>query len=445
MLGTFRSPIYPSLSSIKASEASPSLGFVVWVILAYILATRLGGVSATKLGVEIGGFPLFLTEILISIVAVTLLISRFERLTVWLLSGWGAGVLGGFSWMLVVSALVHGALAFPEWKILALRDTAIFAYAVLFPLTYFALDTRFKARAALLTFIMAGCLLSVVLLIDAAVLDGALYGDQVRQFTAQKIAVRGFGGGDVGGMVSFSFVGLLALAARPRPIIFLGLFVCFIAFALGQTRSAVVGVALAGAFLLLAAPSLWRSAAIGITAFSLVMGAGVVLLLPGTDLGRLLEGFYLAVIGGIGLAEDDNVYFRLLRWQIALDAWLESPFFGVGFGVPLAPDLLISEEESGLNAGLPHNSYLTTLARMGVLGLFLVITPWVIAATRCLKRFAAAARADQESAAAGAILVAMAGYAGFVLFLERPHHGAVLWIMMAVAVRLSEPEDSSPR
>lgn len=435
-------PTYPDFSGAQAS--SHRLGFVVWTILAYLALTRVGGLRAAKLGIAIGGAPIFLTEIFIVVLGLTMLFARFERLTFWIVSGWGAGVAGIFAWALTLSAVVYGALAFPTWGILAARDLAIFAYAVLFPLAYIALDTRMKARAVLNGFIALGVVLSIALMFDAALFDGALYGDQVRGFTNQNITVRGFGGGDIGGMVSFSLAGLLALALRPRGIILLGVVLCAMAFVMGQTRSAVVGLSLAAGYLFLAAPMAWRGVLILAAALAIGTGAAIVELLPGTEFSRIFQGFYLAVVGGAGLTEDGTFAFRVLRWNIVFDLWLENPIFGVGFGVPITPEfLIVREDEDGLNAGMPHNSYLTILARMGLLGFVLIGAPWIWSAARCWRRYLIADRKDNDALAAGAILVAMAGFAPFVLFIERPIHNAALWIMMAVACRLSENADAA--
>jgi hypothetical protein len=40
--------------------------------------------------------------------------------------------------------------------------------------------------------------------------------------------------------------------------------------------------------------------------------------------------------------------------------------------------------------------------------------------------------------AAGAAMAAMFGFAAFVLFLERPMHSAALWMVAAIAARLSQ-------
>jgi len=146
------------------------------------------------------------------------------------------------------------------------------------------------------------------------------------------------------------------------------------------------------------------------------------------------------VQGGVGLQHDENAVFRLLRWDKVFELWRDNPLFGAGFGRPLIPRSLLNEVETGeFNAGLPHNTYLTVLARLGLFGFLLIMGAWIgsiVLATKAVRRPTFGA----DAFAAGASLVAMMGYATFVLFLERPMHNAALWIVAAIACRLASPD-----
>jgi O-antigen ligase len=136
----------------------------------------------------------------------------------------------------------------------------------------------------------------------------------------------------------------------------------------------------------------------------------------------------------------------LLRWDKVFEIWRENPFFGAGFGRPLIPHSLISDADEGgsFNVGLPHNTYLTILARLGLFGFVLIMGAWItsiVLATKAINRN----RFSADAFAAGAALVVMMGYATFVLFLERPMHSATLWIVAAIACRLSQPDPAPAR
>jgi O-antigen ligase len=84
---------------------------------------------------------------------------------------------------------------------------------------------------------------------------------------------------------------------------------------------------------------------------------------------------------------------------------------------------------------MPHNTFLFVLARVGVAGLALIVACWVSSVARLVRRARDEFRPDRLAAAA--MLIAMAGFAFFVLFFERPMNNAEFWILCAIALRLS--------
>jgi O-antigen ligase len=218
------------------------------------------------------------------------------------------------------------------------------------------------------------------------------------------------------------------------------------ALAIGQTRSAVLGLGLGTLYSLFGMRTTQRISFIAMLAAAGLAVMALPILLPDIGISRGITSFFSAVRSGMELQHDDNFYFRLLRWDKVFEVWRDNPLFGAGFGRPLIPRTLIQGEEEGLfNAGLPHNTYLTILARLGLFGFILIIGAWItsiVLATRSINR----SRFSADAFAAGAALITMMGYATFVLFLERPMHAATLWIIAAAACRLSEPETAgTPR
>jgi O-antigen ligase len=419
------------------------LGFGGILVVGYLAITRIGHLYAAKIGVQIGPVPLFLTEMFIIAMGMVAIVTRSAPLVVWLVSGGLARAPGFMLWLLFVVSIVYTAAAFGDWGILAVRDFAIFGYGCIFALVYIVLDTRAKAAAAMRWFTYSAIVLALLLIADT--LSGAhvLFLQEIRIVTEAQVYATSYGGGDVGGIISFSMIALLAYAAvsgERRAFHLLAAAVCFYAVMITQTRSAVLGLGLAAVYSLFGMRTTQRISVMGLGAAAVVAFFVVPILLPDSGLAHAISSFTAAVQGGVGGARDENVIFRLLRWDKVFELWRAHPIFGVGFGQPLIPKSLITSDENGaFNAGLPHNTYLTILARLGLFGFALIMGAWftsIALATRAIRRPTFGA----DAFAAGAALVAMIGFAAFVLFLERPMHGATLWIVAAIACRLAGPE-----
>lgn len=420
------------------------LGIAGGLVVAYLVITRIGHLYAAKIGIQIGPVPLFLTELFMIATALAVAIARPAPIVCWLTTGGMARVPGLLLWLLFLTSIVYAVLASNPWGILAVRDLAIFSYGIVFVLAYIALDTRAKAAAAMRWFAYSGVVLALLLIGDTVSGAHMLFDVEVRIVTAEHLMAESFGGGDVGGIVSFSLVALLAysVTTSTRRVFHLaGLALCAYALAIAQTRSAALGLVLGLLYSLFGMSTTQRISFIGVLAAALLAFMTLPVLVPDSGLARSLSTFTAAMQGGMALHGDDNFYFRLLRWDKVFELWRDNPLFGVGFGQPLIPHSLIGETEDGnFNVGLPHNTYLTVLARMGLFGFVLIMGAWItsiVLATKAIRRQSF----GSDAFAAGAVLITMMGYATFVLFLERPMHAASLWIVAAIACRLAEPDD----
>ncbi len=410
------------------------------LIAGYLIVTRIGGLEAAKIGFQAGPLPLYLTDFLLIFLLLYCLFLRSGKTIVWLIGGRGIGIAGQSIWLLILASVFHTVAAFPAWGILAIRDLAIFSYALFFPLAYFILDTPAKAATLVRIMAYAGAGLAFLLVVDVFTGLHFYFEAGSRVLTDDRVQVASYASGDEGGMCAFAVCAMLAYLMterRGRVWYFLLMLVAILGVALPQTRAATIGIAMAAAFaLLLVGPGtriISLMSAIGL----LVLAYLFVTLLPETELARTIWAFYKAVTSGVSVSGDDNAYFRLLRWNAVLELWQGSPFIGIGFGKPIIPEFLIQRAERGLNAGLPHNSFLTTVARMGLIGLALLLTPWLTAIYRAA-RATSYSRYRPDAFAVAIVLVCMLGYANFVLFIERPMHAAALWIMAAAACRLSD-------
>jgi O-antigen ligase len=417
------------------------------LVVAYLAITRIGALEAAKIGVSIGPVPLFLTEWFVFAILGVVLLTSSKDFIGWLLTGSTASWPGLSLWLLLLASICYCAAAIGQWGVLAVRDLAIFGYGVVFPLTYFVLDTPAKAAGAMRWFTYSGVVLALALIGDSVSGLHVLFKIETRGVEGFG-AFESYGGGDVGGIIVFSMSALLAYAATlpRRRLLHLALaLICFCAVMIGQTRSAMVGLCLASFFVFLGARPAVRMALIAALALSIAIVASLPVLFPGSAIATLVRGFLLTLQSAGGAAKDANAYFRLLRWNAVLDLWKSSPVFGVGFGRPVIPAALIDASETGLfNVGLPHNTYLTILARFGLLGFVLILVPWfgsVVSAFLHVRRVHFGA----DLLAAGAAMIAMMGFAFFVLFLERPLHAASLWMLAAMAARLAQPERNVSR
>lgn len=418
-------------------------GLAIWLIVIYVVGTRISPDGVGKFGISAGGIGIFSTEILIVLLSLIAFLKNPAQLTIWLLSGSGAGFAGATVWVLFWSSIIYALLGFHAWQLLAIRDLAIFGYSVIFTLAYIVIDTKPKALFVLKAFIASSVITALALIGDSLSGLHLLYLEEIRSVANSSDALNSIGGGDVGASAAASVGALLILAGRTgsnRPsmrYVYLGLAgVCLLALIIAQTRSASFGAAIATA-LALSGMRIRNVVALGLGLIAIgLVSLALVALMPGAGAATLLQNFATTMHSGAELTEDPNFAFRYLRWVYVVNEWRSAPYFGIGFGVPLVPADYISGDEIGLNAGLPHNTYLTILARMGLFGLLLFALPWLRGILLCFERGETVDSSDYQRMVS-TILLFFAGFAGFVLFFERPWHSAAFWIMLAVAYRLA--------
>jgi O-antigen ligase len=341
-------------------------------------------------------------------------------------------------------------LAFGTYKLYAVRDLAIFGYSVFFPLTYFAVDDGVAAQGTIRAFVYAGAILGLLVVVN--VLTGAEFGGLLHTHSNGmyfEMPTESSGGGDVAGIAAFSAGALLAYAfmlRRRRWLHMAMLLFCIVASAAIPSRSSTVALVLAAALMWLSLASKRRVAMACIALLVVVLVIGAVSSFPHNPIANRFEGLELRVASLLqGPQADPTSAFRMRRWSYAIELWETNPLVGVGFGrliLPYGMDWR-SYQAGMLNAGMPHNTFLFVLDRMGILGLGLIVFCWSLGIARGFKTFKRSRHPDVL--AATNILVAMAGFAAFVLFFERPMNNASFWIMLAVAQRLAETSRAQQR
>lgn len=412
----------------------------LWLILIYTVAVGVGDLRVAKLGIQIGPLPLFLTDMTLLALLLVSFARWPSRLLLWLSAGAEAGAVGRLSWILCIMAVMYFALAVPEYHIYAARDLGIFGYCLFFPLTYFAIRDRHDAVRLLRYFNYAGALLSIAVLLEVGGLHLGLFAGGERIVLGRRVLA--VGAQDASAFSVFSFAGLLAYAVlEPRlRVVHAGLaMVCFLAVAASTSRAAVVAVGLVSCLTLVYAGRKYRTRAaflVALFVLLVVYAAALPSTLPGAE---LLRNLRISIVSAVnGPTVDPTSQFRLVRWHYAAKIWMQHPIFGEGFGKTIIPSGLVDsgENQGEFNAGMPHNTFLFLAARTGLIGLGLVLLCWHLTFRGLLRRLSNAREANEL--AAMNILLAMFGFAAFVLFFERPVTNAAFWIVLAIGSRLTE-------
>lgn len=137
------------------------------------------------------------------------------------------------------------------------------------------------------------------------------------------------------------------------------------------------------------------------------------------------------VSGTLNYSDDPNATFRLMAWFEAFQRFTESPVLGEAYGVPFKFDL----DESDAR---PHNTYLTVLYKMGLLGLaplILLLAGFQWSGWIKLRRL--------HSASEGVVLYAllighllMCFFGVLNLLLESPFLASIFWLTIGIGLRM---------
>jgi O-antigen ligase len=428
-------------SAAVKTQPAGGITFELWIILAFLAANGVADLKAAKLGFHVGPMPLFLTDIVLLLLLLTSLVRWPSRILFWSSTSTGAGSAGRAVWFLCVIALVHFAFAFSEYKVYAARDLAIFLYSLYFPLTYFAIRRRADAVRLLRCLAYAGAVSASLLLLQIATgIKTGLFKTSYRVVLDHRVAQLRSGDANIFALFSLALLlGYLMLGHRHRMFYAACAIACFLALIAAMVRSGVVAILLAGtATLLCMRPTsrpkvLFLAAAL---ALPIVLAPTMSAHMPGE---KLLRGVRISIVSAAkGPSVDPNSEFRIVRWKHVVHLWLEHPLLGIGFGRRLVPVAFENraEREGRYNAGMPHNSFLTILARSGLLGFALIAYTWLMTLVHLFGTVRRKHRPDDLAAAN--LLTAMLAYAMLGLFFERPETNATFWIVTAVSRRLVE-------
>jgi O-antigen ligase len=140
---------------------------------------------------------------------------------------------------------------------------------------------------------------------------------------------------------------------------------CAVGLLLGNARSTDLVAAVGVVGVLVASGFLWRGISWALIKGLLITVAITllsVLLLLQTEIGHsFMVRSSEQIVSGMNYSDDPNAVFRFMAWAEAYRRFSESPVVGEGFGIPFVFALADNDPR-------PHNTYLTILYKMGVIG-----------------------------------------------------------------------------
>lgn len=368
------------------------------------------------------GVPLFVTDIvLISILASIYIFHRPCRpripsgLTISLTLFAAAGAL----------AAARGFWGHHE-SLLVLRDSAIVAYALFLPVGYhLARNWQMIRRVA--AWFSLGAALSVL----NGLAQFAVVPDQRRFVSGIYVLVALVGvlvmmaNGLIGQRVSWILAGVFSI----------GLF-------LANSRSAFVIIVVLTVLALIVPGLFRRKRRLATLITALVTGAALAGSFTLLYLHLRSERDFAARVAGelssgvLHTSNDPYWQFRLMAWKEAWNRFKEYPAAGEGFGIPFTFEIWDSDVR-------PHNTFLTVLYKMGLLGflpLLVFLTYFFWLTFHAIRRN----RRDAHVAFLEIVILAQVCFCvwgGASLMLESPYLASLFWAGAGISLRLAQKLD----
>lgn len=402
---------------LRRARVSVTEGLFLWFVFSTTAYTR------DFSYIHLPGTPLFVTDVVLVILFASTCLLPHRT---------GRGVPLPVNWLIVL-LLAAGALSaargFFESRetVFVLRDVALVIYP-LFLYVGYKMFGNWLALKRVVTWFLLGTALSV--------LNGFawfLAAPQERRFIYY------------GPYILIALVGTFVAMARRlvsarQGWSLAGLFL--LGLALADARSLFValpillGVGLYGGGLIKDRVRRTRLAATTIAAAVLVCGMGFLFL--HTDAGRdfaerSVEGLDSGVLHS---GEDANWQFRLAAWREAWRRFAEYPLAGEGLGIPFTFGIWDNDPR-------PHNTFLTVLYKMGLIGFL----PLLLLLVYLFWRTVGAALRNLENPRVAWLwiavlaLVAFCFYGSANLLLESPFLASVFWMLVGLGFRMARMVD----
>ena len=401
----------------KKARASLSEAFFLWFVLC--TAAYMKDFSYLRLP----GTPLYVTDLVLIALLLWIRCAPYQRhsnrhvpLKIFLTLFIGAGVL----------AAVRGFLGHRE-LILVLRDSALIAYPLFLGIGYYLLESWLAIKRAAVWFVLGTTL---------SVLNGfgwLIVAPEQRRFVFPGI------------YILISLIGVFILTAnrliRPQLgwILAIGL---SLGLLLANMRSLFVSLSVVS-FLALVTPGLLRGKVRSVRLATALIGA-TALVCSGAFflLHQQASRDFTSRVGdnldsGLLHTTDDPYWqFRQAAWKEAWHRFEEYPPAGEGFGVPFNFEIWDNDPR-------PHNTYLTVLYKMGLLGFL----PSLALLAYFFWHGLRVARANAESRRIPFLQTAILAQACFCVFgganllFESPYLASLFWAGMGVSLRMIDMFD----
>jgi O-antigen ligase len=208
---------------------------------------------------------------------------------------------------------------------------------------------------------------------------------------------------------------------------------CALGLLLGNARSTDLVAAVALALILVASAILWKGISwvlirtVSVTAVTIIL---LIVLVLQTEAGqKFFEKSTDQIVSGVNYEDDANAIFRFLAWAEAYRRFDESPIVGEGYGIPFVFALADNDPR-------PHNTYLTVLYKMGIVG-FLPLAAILFEYYRRSMRGLYQLRNLQRSTWLLLVLsiqFSFCAYGALNLLLESPFLASLFWINIGMTV-----------
>ena len=242
---------------------------------------------------------------------------------------------------------------------------------------------------------------------------------------------------------SLSLIGLMVLSRRDgrrrwlllAPLVAANLFI----LTLTVKRTAILGLLVVLVLgMALSAHKRTRPGVVGIGAAAALFAAVVLVLMNGAHAGPMAA----FIANKFQFMTETNATWRLTAWHLAWQRFLEGPWLGIGYGLPILQSSL-----RNVRTADPHNSILAFFVRHGVVGGTLFLALIVQACVRYVRRIKSSSPGDERSLTLFFFLalVYMVIFASFNVVLENQYEGIFFWFALSGAFIMGVPGASAAR
>jgi O-antigen ligase len=396
----------------RSAHTSKKEALLLWFVLCTVAYTK----DFSYIGVP--GTKLFVTEIVLG----CLMLSQFGVLLRSL------PALGKFTMLALIGFILAGVLAAArgvlagQEKMLVARDSVIVLYAAFLPIGFLMISSWEHARRLFFFFALGGIFASL---------------NAIAWFLAQPGQRRYV---EYGPYLLIAIVGTIVLTINRqiRPFtgwLLTGLIFAGIILANARTIYATLGLAL----LLIVVVSPAGRIRLSTRLFKRMAAVSVVLVCVLWIFSRTKVGGDFVesaagelVSGTVNYSDDPNAHFRFLAWLEALQRFSAQPHIGEGYGIPFEFELSNMDPR-------PHNTYLTVLYKMGLLGavpLIAVLASFHWKGWKSLSML----KGDGNGLILYILLVSqlvMCAYGFLNLLLESPFLASIYWLMLGAGMRMA--------